>query len=205
MFVAASIGITPVLGINLIHAIPLKTGTQLTISPKAQKALILASGLIWSWDSEEIKKDGKHHGHRIKASRYMGEGRPPLTAEVSYTIDDAVNQGTAGKDNWKKVPQRMTLWRATGYIADELFSDISNNIQSAALFDVEITEDGEVVQEQYEEGDYEEIESEAINIIEEFTKLLTDHGADEVYKHCTMPPANEAELNELKEKLKNGK
>ena len=203
MLLGASIGINPITAVNLIHLIPLKSGAQLAISPKAQKARVLASEVLWEWNSEELTKGGKHFGHKIHATRYRGEGRPKLEATVTYTLDDAKAQGLDSKDNWKSVPKRMTLWRATGYLIDELFSDISYNVQSAALFDVDLSEDGTVIEGSYEVVD--EIEAKNVSdVAVEFGKLMEEYGADRVLAVGSMPPTNAKELQELKEKLKNG-
>lgn len=115
------------------------------------KALIQRSGKLSSWQETEIGTQGKDDwGFKIEASRKDTNEK----ASVSFTVMDArraglwIDENAVNKNEklkhspWFKHPRRMLRYRALGFIARDLFSDVLSGIyteEEASDIDVDNT------------------------------------------------------------------
>lgn len=95
--------------VHVIEGVP-------TVSPRCKLALIQRSGLLAQY--RVVDGDGW-------AECTMRRRGLPDPVTVRFTLEDAKAAGIAGKDNWRKWPRNMLRWRAIGYVADQLFSDVT--------------------------------------------------------------------------------
>lgn len=120
-------------GMSTLQAIQqiVPVNNTLSIKGDGAKALIMGSKLCSSWVEEEIG-EGDKFGYRITAVRKDTNEKKT----VSFTIEDAKRAGlwisleAATKNEklkygpWYKYPKRMLRYRALGFIARDLFSDV---------------------------------------------------------------------------------
>lgn len=96
-----SIGLKPMIALQVIDVIPTKKGGVLCIRGRALAALAKEAGI----NIEVLKKDTK--GCQLRFSR---GNEPPYTA--SFTEEDAKRAGLLSKDNYMNYPEEMYYWRA---------------------------------------------------------------------------------------------
>lgn len=80
---------------------------------------------------------------RLQAKRPNG-----IFQEFKFTIEDANRMGLSGKENWKKQPGTMLMWRCVGKMARAVFPDALCGISYTPEEinpDVNITETGDVI------------------------------------------------------------
>jgi hypothetical protein len=104
------LGIPPMQAFSSINVIQGKP----TISPQLMIALADRSGAL---ENHELSDDG--HTATCSVKR---RNRAAHTA--TFSMDDAKNMGLAGKDNWKKQPKVMRMWRAVSAAFRVTFPDV---------------------------------------------------------------------------------
>ncbi len=83
-----------------------------------------------------LNGDGTHMGHECYIRRVDG-----FEHAARFTLEDARRAGLIKPNsNWEKYPERMTLWRSVDFCADVAAPDVTNGINTAAKFDVEIVD-----------------------------------------------------------------
>lgn len=106
-----------------------------TLSPRGALALVLNSGLL-----ETLKIDEQPDRCTVAMKRRDG---PDYS--FTWSMDDAKRAGVV-KDRgaWMTYPSLMLKWRATGYVIDVLFSDVTGGLKRADEFGADLDEHGEV-------------------------------------------------------------
>ena len=108
-----------------------------TVSPKCKLGLIQRSGLL----SDMRITEGE--GWAECTMQRRGQ-KSPVT--VRFTLDEAKAAGLTGKQNWKSWPRNMLRWRAIGYVADMLFSDVTGGHFTPDELGADTDADGVVVE-----------------------------------------------------------
>ena len=108
-----------------------------TVSPKCKLGLIQRSGLLS--DMRIIEGDGW-------AECTMQRRGQKSSVTVRFTLEEAKAAGLTGKQNWKSWPRNMLRWRAIGYVADMLFSDVTGGHFTPDELGADTDADGVVVE-----------------------------------------------------------
>jgi len=118
------VGLSPMQAIQNIASI----NGRPAIWGDAQLALVRASGLLESYAQEPIGEPGTDgRGYKVTVQR---AGSPAASEE--FTVADAKRAGLWGKQGpWTQYPQRMTLFRARGFILRDQFGDVLKGLKSA--------------------------------------------------------------------------
>lgn len=130
---ARELGVGPMEGFEGISVIQGKP----TVSPRLQLALIHRSGLLEKLDIQETAE-----GCTVSMARRGG-----ASFSTRFTLEDARRAGLLGNDNWKKYPANMCRWRAVGYCADVLFSDVTGGAYRPEEMGATVDANGDVLVE----------------------------------------------------------
>lgn len=125
-----------------------------SIKGDGAKALIMGSGKVQSWKEEEIGQAGTDTwGFQITCQRKDTGELSTSTFRVSDAkraglwIDEAAITRNAGLRHspWSKFPRRMLRYRALGFIARDMFSDVLQGVHIEEEIDNTINVDAKVV------------------------------------------------------------
>ena len=111
-----------------------------TLSPRGALALILRSELL-----DGMKIDEQADRCTVWMKRKGG-----LEYSLAVTLDDAKKAGLVKAGSaWQYYPSNMLRWRAVGFVADVLFSDVLGGLKRADEFGADLDENGDVVEGQW--------------------------------------------------------
>lgn len=120
-----------------------------SLAPKVVLGKIMTHPDFAGYEEERLTDNqGAFHGWRITLKRKNG-----MKIVRQFTLDDAKTADLHQKDNWKKYPENMCLWRAVDFAADVCFPDITLGIVRADELGAAVDGGGNVV-----EGSWEIIE-----------------------------------------------
>lgn len=124
-----------------------------TLSPKGHLALLHASGLFSGngyLKVEDLKnKDGSVLGCKVAMKRNDSN----VEYETTFTMEDAKRADIIKSGGgWEKYPSNMCRWRAIGYCADIVASDIGGGMLRANELGVDVTPDGEIIEGSFSEA-----------------------------------------------------
>lgn len=126
--------LNPMEAFRAIHVIE---GTP-TVSPRCKLGLILRSGLLEDMRLEE------GDGFAEVTMRRKGHASP---ISARFTMEEARAAGLVGKTNWKSWPKNMLRWRAIGFAADLLFSDVTGGHFTPDEMGAETDADGAAIEQ----------------------------------------------------------
>lgn len=131
------LGLSPMASLRTLYSVH---GTP-TCSGEAMLALIRRSGL-----AESIVWGKCDH---TEANITMTRKDTGESYSAHFTIDKAARAGLAGKDIWKKYPDKMLKWRAVSEVGKFLFSDVLGGLYTVEELapDTELNQYGEPVGE----------------------------------------------------------
>lgn len=125
-----------------------------SIKGDGAKALIMGSGKVAAWKEEEIGESGKDTwGTKITCTRRDTNE----TSSVSFTVSDAkraglwVDEAAISRNPglkhspWNKFPKRMLRYRALGFIARDMFSDVLQGVHIEEEIDNTINVDAKIM------------------------------------------------------------
>jgi hypothetical protein len=134
-----------------------------TLSPKVKLAMVRQAGIGRIWPAPANDATG--------ATWYaVRNDQPDHTVESTFTWEDAQlaglvdsrcepkrhfrngNQSCMCKDNWKRYPQRMVSWRASGYLLDDVFPEVATGLYSPDELGAVTNADGEPIEVSATEG-----------------------------------------------------
>lgn len=108
-----------------------------TVSPKCKLGLIQRSGELA--DLRIVEGEGW-------AECTMRRKGQPSPITVRFTMEEAQRAGLTNKGNWKAWPRNMMRWRAIGFVADMLFSDVTGGHFTPDELGAETDAEGEPVE-----------------------------------------------------------
>lgn len=118
-----------------------------TLTPKGHLALLHNSGLFRGkglFETEDMRDD---KGHPWACRVKMRRNDSNVEYETLWTMEDAQRAGIIKKDSgWEKYPGNMLRWRAIGFCADVVASDIGGGMKRSDELGADITPDGDVIQ-----------------------------------------------------------
>jgi hypothetical protein len=108
-----------------------------TLSPRGALALILNSGLL----------DGLNIQDKSDACTVTMKRKGGLEYTLTYSMDDARKAGLIKPGSaWESYGPNMMRWRAIGFTADVLFSDVCGGMKRADEFGAAIDTQGNVIE-----------------------------------------------------------
>lgn len=120
----AELGITPMAALQNIAVI----NGRPAIYGDAALALVRASGLLESFNEEEVGEAGKDtFGIKVTATRRDGS-----KGSETFTVGDAKAAKLWGKSGpWTDYPRRMLKFRARGFVLRDVFGDVLKGLRTA--------------------------------------------------------------------------
>jgi hypothetical protein len=120
----AELGLTPMAALQNTAVI----NGRPAIYGDAALALVRASGLLESFNEEEVGEAGKDSfGIRVTATRRDGS-----KGSETFTIGDAKAAKLWGKSGpWTDYPRRMLKFRARGFVLRDVFGDVLKGLRTA--------------------------------------------------------------------------
>ena len=135
------LGFTVSASLEVIYAIPSAQGIRTAVSATAMKALINRSGVL-----ESFKREDKPGLDNLPYSCTVTMVRRDGTSyAATFTMDDAVRAGLAGKDNWTKYPKTMLYNRALTECARTVCPEIITGLYTPDELGVETDQSGKPV------------------------------------------------------------
>ena len=118
-----------------------------SLSPEGHLALLHNSGLFngdGCFEVQDIRNDkGDPFACRVK----MRRNDSGVEYENTFTMDDAKRAGLIKQGSgWEKYPANMLRWRAIGYCADIVASDIGGGMLRADEIGINISPDGQIIE-----------------------------------------------------------
>lgn len=140
------LGLSPTASFELIDVIKGKPA----LKPKGALALLHNHPECAGISVRDISDD---NGNPISCHVRM-KRRNGFEYSVNFSMEDAERAGLVKPDsNWEKYPANMLRWRAIGYCADVVFPDVLGGLLRADDYGAEITEDGDIIDGQWQESD----------------------------------------------------
>jgi hypothetical protein len=120
----AELGLTPMAALQNTAVI----NGRPAIYGDAALALVRASGLLESFNEEEVGEAGKDSfGIKVTATRRDGS-----KGSETFTIGDAKAAKLWGKSGpWTDYPRRMLKFRARGFVLRDVFGDVLKGLRTA--------------------------------------------------------------------------
>ena len=132
------------------------------LSPKGALALVQVHPEFASIDILEEERGGEPFSCTVTMARTNG-----FSQAVTFTMEDAQKAGLVkSRSGWEKYPANMLRWRAIGYCADLVFPDALGGLRRADEFDVPLSDEGEVVDGEWEAVEFEEVPPETASILD---------------------------------------
>lgn len=133
------LGLSLTASFEFIHVIDNKP----TLSPRGALALIQGSPLN---DGIEIKHEKDSVGNPVACTVTM-KRKGGMTYSARFSVEDAKRASLVkAGSGWEKYPGLMCQWRAVGYCADVVWSDLTNGLKRADEFGADLTPTGEVIE-----------------------------------------------------------
>ncbi len=165
------------------------------ISPRGHLALLHASGIFSGNGLLEVEDKRDEDGNPTSCRVKMRRGDSNVEYECVFTMEDAKRAGII-KDGsgWEKYPANMCRWRATGYCADIVASDIGGGMKRADEYGADITQEGDIIPGSWEELKEENEDENPITL----NNLAAQYGVDVILKaNNDVIPANQDDIDRV--------
>lgn len=154
----------------------------MTLKGSAAKALVVNSDVCEFWREQSGENDTDGYFHKIVSKRKdTGE-----EMERKFSVKKAKRAGLwvsdeAAKQNpklkykpWYKYPDRMIMWRAIGYMVNDLYPDVIKGMKTQEYIEGEVTEEAkaEVVNEKGERTEIKTTDKSATETAEDLKENI---------------------------------
>ena len=174
---------------EFIHAITASGKTVVTLSPRGMLALMHSSPKCKSIEIVEKNDDkGDPFSCTVTITRDNG-----YSHTVTWTMDDARRAGLVKVGGaWETYPANLLRWRAIGFCADIVCSDLLGGMKRADEFGANITAEGDVIDGSWTETKPSQQEEPYQAQVDTLESLVTEFGVPAVCAaNGGMPPVGD--------------